>query len=186
MPSAAADFAAYVEQSKAQIAAANLAIGKELGPQVIEDRAPFELAPDPERCPRTADGRHERAVLLIHGLGGQPYAMRALAERFAAACYLARAILLPGHGTVPGDLLEVGYEDWVEATRARRAAASQARPSDSIWSAFRAGGTLALDYALGEPKASDPRSAGWCCWRRRIATRPATASRPGATSPRVR
>ena len=47
-----ADFAAYVEQAKAQIAAANRPIGKELAPQVLEDRAPFELAPDPERCPR--------------------------------------------------------------------------------------------------------------------------------------
>src|SRR5687767_14091438 len=70
MPSPQADFAAYVAQVKAQIAAANRAIGKELDPQVLEDRAPFELVPEPgRRCARTADGRHQRAALLIHGLG---------------------------------------------------------------------------------------------------------------------
>ena len=106
-----ADFTAYIEQAKAQIAAANRAIGKELDAQAIEDRAPFELAPDPGRCPRSADGRHQRAVLLIHGLGDTAYAMRDLGARFAAACYLVRAILLPGHGTVPGDLLEIRHDD---------------------------------------------------------------------------
>ena len=56
-------------------------------------------------------------MLLIHDLGDTPYEMRGLGQRFAAACYLVRAILLPGHGTVPGDLLAVDHRAWVEATR---------------------------------------------------------------------
>ncbi|HSA82626.1 MAG TPA: alpha/beta fold hydrolase [Geminicoccaceae bacterium] len=154
-----ADFAAYVEQAKAQIAAANQAIGKELALQVIDDRAPFELVPDRARCPRSEAGRHARAVLLIHGLGDSAYAMRDLAARFAAACYLARAILLPGHGTVPGDLLEVGYGEWIEATR--QGVLSFADQAEKLYLVgFAAGGTLALDYALGEHRASDPALGG--------------------------
>jgi hypothetical protein len=180
-----ADFAAYVEQAKAQIAAANRAIGKELAPQVIDDRAPFELAPDPGRCRRSAAGRHERAVLLIHGLGDTPYAMRDLGARFAVACYLVRAILLPGHGTVPGDLLEVGYEDWTDATRL--GALSFADEVEKLYLVgFAAGGTLALDYALDEQKRALPSSAGWSCWRRRSRRGPASASSPGASLPLAR
>ena len=87
---------------------------------VVKDRAPFELAPERRRCERAADGRYEKAALLIHDLGGTPYEMRDLARAFADACYLVRAILLPGHGTVPGDLLDVDYRQWVDATQRGR------------------------------------------------------------------
>ncbi len=147
------DFAAYVEQAKGQIAAANRAIGKPLDPEVIDDRAPFELVPDANRCPRARDGRYARAVLLIHGLGDTPFTMRDLGERFAAACYLVRAILLPGHGTVPGDLLEVDYRQWIEAVRL--GVASFAGRAERLYLiGFGAGGTLALNYAEGEQAPS--------------------------------
>ena len=164
------DFAAYVEQAKAQIAAANRAIGRELAPQVIEDRAPFELAPDPQRCPRTAEGHYARAALLLHGLGETPYAMRDLGARFAADCYLVRAILLPGHGTVPGDLLAVGAEEWVRATQ--QGVLSFAGVADRVYLVgFAEGGALALDYALGAPPRGDPVLGGLVLLAPTIATR---------------
>ena len=46
-----------------------------------------------------------------------PLAMRDLADAFAARCFLVRAMLLPGHGTRAGDLLDVTREDWLAATR---------------------------------------------------------------------
>ncbi len=154
-----ADFAAYIEQAKAQIAAANAAIGSPLDPEVIERRAPFELQPEAARCRRAKDGRYPRAVLLIHDLGDSPYEMRDLGQRFAAACYLVRAILLPGHGTVPGDLLEVDRAAWVEATRL--GVASFAGRAERLYLVgFGAGATLALDYALGEARAADPTLGG--------------------------
>ena len=165
-----ADFAAYVEQAKAQIASANRAIGNELAPRVIEDRAPFELAPDPQRCPRTAEGHYERAALLIHGLGETPYAMRDLGARFAADCYLVRAILLPGHGTVPGDLLAVGAGEWVRATQ--QGVLSFAGVADRVYLVgFAEGGALALDYALGEPPRGDLVLGGLVLLAPTIATR---------------
>ncbi len=154
-----ADFAAYIEQAKAPIAAANAAIGKPLDPEVIEQRAPFELRPEATRCRRAKDGRYPRAVLLIHDLGDTPYEMRDLGQRFAAACYLVRAILLPGHGTVPGDLLEVDQTAWVEATRL--GVASFAGQAERLWLVgFGAGATLALDYALGDARPADPALGG--------------------------
>ncbi len=162
MPLPEADFAAYIDQAKARIAAANAAIGKPLAPSVVDERAPFELQPA-AACRRTPDGRYPRAVLLIHGLGGTPYEMRALGRRFAAACYLVRAILLPGHGTVPGDLLGVGYPAWTEATRL--GAASFAGQAQRLYLVgFGAGATLALDYAqasgAGEPPKDGPTLGG--------------------------
>ncbi len=154
-----AGFEAYIEQAKAQIVAANAAIGNPLDPTVIEQRAPFELRPEAARCRRAKDGRYPRAVLLIHDLGDTPYEMRDLGQRFAAACYLVRAILLPGHGTVPGDLLAVDHRAWVEATRL--GVASLAGQAERVYLVgFGTGATLALDYALGEAREPDPVLAG--------------------------
>ncbi len=157
-PLPGADFGAYIDQAKAQIAAANAAIGMPLAPAAIEQRAPFELQPA-ARCRRAPDGRYPRAALLIHGLGDSPYEMRDLGERLAAACYLVRAILLPGHGTVPGDLLGVGYRAWTEATR--QGAASFAGQAERLYLVgFGAGATLALDYAEGAPPGEGPALGG--------------------------
>jgi hypothetical protein len=171
-PLPAADFAAYIERARTQIGAANAAIGKPLRPQVIEERAPFELRPDAARCRRDADGRYPRAVLLIHGLGATPYQMRDLGQRFAAACYLVRAILLPGHGSVPGDLLGVDDAAWIEAVR-QGAASFQGLAEQLYLAGFGAGASLAIDYAEGEPAADAPPLGGL------VLLAPALA-RPGA------
>ena len=46
-----------------------------------------------------------------------PLAMRDLADAFAARCFVVRTMLLPGHGTRAGDLLDVTRADWLAATR---------------------------------------------------------------------
>ena len=152
------DFAAYVDEAKAQIAAANAAIDRPLPPEAIEQRAPFELQPG-AGCDPSPNGRHPRAALLIHGLGGTPYEMRALGERLAAACYLVRAVLLPGHGMVSGDLLSVGHAAWTEATQA--GVASFADQAETLFLVgFGAGATLAIDYAGRAPEAIGPALGG--------------------------
>ncbi len=52
---------------------------------------------------------------MIHGLSGSPYSMKDMGQYFESRCFLTRAILLPGHGTRGGDLLEIKHNDWVEA-----------------------------------------------------------------------
>lgn len=74
---------------------------------VVEMNTPFEIRP------KNFDGK--RGVLLIHGFMGSPYQMRAMGEFYAKQGFLVRAILLPGHGTRPGDLLRAELTHWQTA-----------------------------------------------------------------------
>jgi len=159
IPLPSPDFAVYVAAAEVAIAEANQAIDRPLEEKIIADRAPFELVPERGRCRRGADGRHAKAALLLHDLGGTPYDMRDIARAFLKDCYLIRAVLLPGHGTVPGDLLEVDYRLWVEATSS--AVASFAGGAERlVLVGFGLGATLALHHALTAPPRSDPVLGG--------------------------
>jgi alpha-beta hydrolase superfamily lysophospholipase len=73
-----------------------------------------------------------------------------VARRYVQAGYVAVAIRLPGHGTVPAGLSKVGWEQWTAATHlavreARRLAPAPA-PLHVI--GFSNGGALAMKYAL--------------------------------------
>ena len=110
-------------------------------------------------------GRLREAALLIHDLGGTPYEMRDMARAFADACYLVRAILLPGHGTVPGDLLDVDYRQWVDATRSA-VASFEGEAERSSWSV--SGSAARSPSTTRCPTRPVPTwsLAVWCCWRR--------------------
>src|SRR5512137_1510456 len=70
------------------------------------------------------------AVVLLHGLTDSPYSLRHIAQRYVESGYVAVAIRLPGHGTVPGGLAAVEWEQWTAATRlAVREARRLAGPS---------------------------------------------------------
>jgi esterase/lipase len=159
LPAPSADFAAYRAAAETAIGGANASIERPLAPEVIEDRAPFELVPERRRCARGPGGRHARAALLLHDLGGTPYEMRDIARAFAADCYLVRAVLLPGHGTVPGDLLEVDYRQWVEATRAA-VASFEGEADQLVLVGFGLGATLAINHVLSAPPRADPELGG--------------------------
>lgn len=55
--------------------------------------------------------------LLLHGFTSTPAELRPLGEALHRAGYTVHAPLLPGHGTVPEDLLNVKYEDWIEGAQ---------------------------------------------------------------------
>jgi esterase/lipase len=159
VPMPSADFAAYITAAKATIADASAAVGQPLEAEIVEDRAPFELAPDAKRCRTATDGRQLKAALLLHGLGGTPYEMRDLGRALVEACYLVRAILLPGHGTVPGDLLDVDYGEWIEATR-RAVGSFDGVAERLVLVGFSMGATLAVHQALLDPPPSDVEIVG--------------------------
>ena len=71
---------------------------------------PYEL-PVPPRCTAAPS----RGALLIHGILDTAYALRDIAAFLNAECILVRGMLLPGHGTRPGDLLHITKEEWIEA-----------------------------------------------------------------------
>lgn len=101
------------------------------------------------------------AVVLLHGLTDAPYSVRHIAERYRAQGYLAIAIRLPAHGTVPAALTDVAWEDWLAATRlAVREALRRVGPSKPLHLVgYSNGGALALTYALdalGDPALRRP------------------------------
>jgi hypothetical protein len=107
------------------------------------------------------DGAPVGAVVFLHGLTDAPYSQRHIAERYRSLGYLAIAIRLPGHGTVPAALTEVEWEDWMAATRlAVREAHGRIGPSLPLrLVGFSNGGALALKYALDaieDPQLSRP------------------------------
>jgi alpha-beta hydrolase superfamily lysophospholipase len=89
------------------------------------------------------------AVVLLHGLTDSPYSLRHVARLYRDKGFVAVAIRMPAHGTVPAALTDVEWEDWDAATRlavreARRRAGS--KPLHIV--GFSNGGTLAMKYAL--------------------------------------
>jgi hypothetical protein len=57
------------------------------------------------------DGQPVGAVVLLHGLTDSPYSLRHVARRYRDAGFVAIAIRLPAHGTVPAALTDVEWED---------------------------------------------------------------------------
>lgn len=96
------------------------------------------------------DGAPIGAVVLLHGLTDSPYSLRHIARRYRDLGYVAVAIRMPAHGTVPAALTAVEWEDWDAATRlAVREAVRRAGPSKPLHIVgFSNGGALAVNYAL--------------------------------------
>jgi alpha-beta hydrolase superfamily lysophospholipase len=96
------------------------------------------------------DGAPIGAAVFLHGLTDSPYSLRHIARRYRAHGYVSIAIRLPAHGTVPGALAEVEWEDWMAATRlAVREARRRIGPSLPLHLVgFSNGGALAMKYAL--------------------------------------
>ena len=100
------------------------------------------------------------AVVFLHGLTDSPYSLRHIARRYREHGYVSIAIRLPAHGTVPGALTDVEWQDWMAATRlAVREARRRIGPSLPLHLiGFSNGGALAMKYALDAVRgsAADP------------------------------
>jgi len=96
------------------------------------------------------EGRPVGAVVLLHGLTDAPYSQRHVAQAYRDRGFVAVVIRLPAHGTVPGALTDVEWEDWAAATRlAVREARRRIDGSSPLHLVgYSNGGALALKYAL--------------------------------------
>lgn len=96
------------------------------------------------------DGPPVGAVVLLHGLTDSPYSLRHIARLYREYGFVAIAIRLPGHGTVPAGLSDIEWEDWSAATRlAVREAQRRIGPTQPLHLVgFSNGGALAMMYAL--------------------------------------
>jgi len=118
--------------------------------KAVVGNAPFELHPAGEEH-RGKSKPYRRGVLLVHGLTDSPYFMRYLAEFFRENGFRVMAVLLPGHGTQPGDLLGVTWHEWDKAVA--YGADRLALEVDEVYLAgFSAGGALSVYQSLRDER----------------------------------
>ena len=144
-------FAAYVTRTKQRIAAAVADLDAPPSEAVIEQRLPFELAPNPARATVAGDGRFAKGALLLHGLLDTPFIMRDIGNRFAEQGYLVRAVLLPGHGTRPGDLSAADHREWIDAVAYGIDGMADKLAGELTLVGYSLGATLAVHQALHRP-----------------------------------
>ncbi len=143
-------FSAYIAHCREIILAARTDLDGSDREATLAANLPFELRPNPTTFPVAADGRYHQGIILIHGLSDSPYLMKTLGEHFQSRGFLVRAILLPGHGTRPGDLTQVTEEDWRRALE--YVGKETSRQVEHLYLAgFSTGGALAVEYALEHP-----------------------------------
>jgi len=118
-------------------------------------RSPFQVPEsDSARCNDASKGAG-KGFLLIHGLTDSPYLMHSIADSLSREypCSLIRAVLLPGHGTVAGDSLNMSYRDW---KRIVAYGVNSFTKDDTISQVylvgFSTGTSLAIQYMKEHPK----------------------------------
>jgi len=100
----------------------------------------FELVPD----------SIQGGALLLHGLTDSPYSLRRIGEILYSKGFYVLGLRLPGHGTIPGALTSVRWEDWVAASRigARHVLERIGSDRPFVIAGYSNGGGLAVKYSL--------------------------------------
>ena len=118
--------------------------------QAVNGNAPFELEPQGADI-KGKEKPYRRGILLTHGLSDSPYFMRHLAEFFQSCGFRVLAVLLPGHGTRPGDLLDVTWQEWEKAVA--YGTDKLAAEVDEVYLAgYSAGGALSIYQSLHDTR----------------------------------
>jgi hypothetical protein len=130
----------YLAEWRRRIAAARTDLGEPPRLDLVEGNSPFVLRPDRPRRP-------SRGILMVHGLSDSAFLVRDIAEFFHREGFYVFAIVLPGHGTRPGDLLQIGWQDWLQGHQ--HALGLLAREVDELYLlGFSAGAALNIYQAL--------------------------------------
>jgi alpha-beta hydrolase superfamily lysophospholipase len=145
-----ADFETYIRDVSQEIRTHRLPFVASLADAELGKVVPFRLPPD-QGCKKSSP---RGIAVLVHGLSDTAFAMRDLAETLAKQCFEARALLLPGHGTRPADLMVVDHHDWLSHVEA---ALRQARAESPfvVVAGFSLGSALALTAATKSPDNVD-------------------------------
>lgn len=101
-------------------------------------------------------------VVLLHGLTDSPYSVKNLARDYQQQGFIAIAPRLPGHGTAPGALTDVDWQDWMAVTRlaVREATRLAGKDVPLHLLGYSNGGALAMKYALDaldDPQLRQPQ-----------------------------
>jgi len=100
----------YLRVCRQRVADSRTDLDTENSASIIDGNSPFQLFPD-------NDGGTRRTILMTHGLTDSPFLMRDIGGWFQSQGFRVLSMQLPGHGTRPGDLLDVRWQDWVKAQR---------------------------------------------------------------------
>ena len=112
---------------------------------------------DPEGCARNWNRTFELVpesiqggALLLHGLTDSPYSLRRIGEILYSKRFYVLGLRLPGHGTIPGALTTVHWEDWLAASRigARHVRERIGADRPFVIAGYSNGGGLAVKYCL--------------------------------------
>ena len=139
----------YLQQTTALIRTVREGLGVAADDAVIQGNSAFYL--------RAGGGNRatgaKAAVLMAHGLTDSPFVTRDLGAFFQRRGFNVLSILLPGHGTCPGDLLEVSWRDWQQALA--DAVQTLADRHETVYlCGFSLGAALALKQALTDERVS--------------------------------
>jgi esterase/lipase len=132
-------------------------IGGYSAAQVASMRGPFQIPrKSSDRCQDSSKGAG-KGFLLIHGLTDSPYLLNNMGLSLSATypCALFRAVLLPGHGTVAGDTLDMKYQDWMGITNYGVNSFAQESTVDELYIiGFSTGTSLAIKHlqVYGKPE----------------------------------
>lgn len=102
-------FTDYLQQTRTMLARGRIDLTPDNNEKILQANSPFDWRSGNETTAK------KRGVLLIHGLYDSPFTMRDIGSYLLQQGYQVRSILLPGHGTVPGDLLNINYLEWLKA-----------------------------------------------------------------------
>ena len=118
--------------------------------KIVEGNAPFELHPK-EGYSTGQSKPYKRGILLTHGLTDSPYFMRYLGSFFAHNGFRVMAILLPGHGTQPGDMLDANWQEWAKTLA--YGIEQLSKEVDEIYLAgYSTGGSLSVYHSLSDSR----------------------------------
>ncbi len=133
-------FAVYVQRTQAMLHQAH---GFKNDEEIyVAGNSPFELLPEGD-FEKGRDKPYKRGILLTHGLSDSPYHMRHLGAFFQRQGFRVMAILLPGHGTQPGDLLDIEWQEWAKAVQ-YGADTLEAEVDEMYLGGFSAGAVLSV------------------------------------------
>lgn len=137
------DFEAYIDLMRDIILAGRIDLDTEDVGKIVVANSPFSWQPQSSKI-------ITNGVLLLHGLFDSPYYVRDLGDYFLNKGFLVNSILLPGHGTVPGDLLNIRYQEWLKCLQ-YGINSLKSKVKNIYLAGYSLGGLLAIYGALTNP-----------------------------------
>ncbi|MEE9343383.1 MAG: alpha/beta fold hydrolase [Gammaproteobacteria bacterium] len=146
-PEIAATFEQYQQQSRQRLAQYTVENAPVDADEIVKQKAAYCLRPD-----QSEKGKR-RSVLIVHGLTDTAFSTRDLGAFLQSRGFHVLSIVLPGHGTCPGDLPGVTSNDWLRTVA--EAIDLVKKESDEVYLAgFSIGATLILHHVLAGVKVN--------------------------------